>query len=250
MAPSALAIVGAPYKGYVEMATSTKYVQWIPRQKYRTLTQTYRAAPAALIDIYVGRKRKHYRVHRELLFSKSAELEELCSRHTDARDGSVYLRNEFPGAFDLLVNWLYRGTITPVDGMAPLWAWAGHGELYSLAERWGMTDVQNGIMDRIMQQCLPRHVRLGAEHIRLALASMKPHSPLRRFIIELTAHFFETSHPFYERKAWLDFANIGGDFMCDVLLIMKMSRGVVYPASKPYCDFHVHEDGKRCDEEK
>lgn len=66
--------------------------------------------------IYIGPERKRYLIHKDLLTKQSEFFDRaLNGKFKEAEENSIYLEEESPAAFDLLVGWLYQGRI-PVIG--------------------------------------------------------------------------------------------------------------------------------------
>jgi hypothetical protein len=68
------------------------------------------------VVIYVGPERKRYLIHKDLLTKQSEFFDRaLNGKFKEAEENSIYLVEESPVAFDLLVGWLYQDRI-PVVG--------------------------------------------------------------------------------------------------------------------------------------
>jgi BTB/POZ domain len=64
------------------------------------------------VIIYVGPERKRYLIHKDLLTKQSEFFDKaLNGKFKEAKENSIYLGEESPDAFDLLVGWLYQGHI-------------------------------------------------------------------------------------------------------------------------------------------
>jgi hypothetical protein len=72
-------------------------------------------ATSDIVTIYVGKKRKAYKVHKELLISKCPYFRGcLSDAFPEGRSNEVFLKEDVPGAFDCLVRWLNPGSVSPV----------------------------------------------------------------------------------------------------------------------------------------
>ena len=68
------------------------------------------------VIIYVGPERKRYLIHKDLLTTQSEFFDRaLNGNFKEAEQNLIYLEEESPAAFDLLVGWLYEGRI-PIIG--------------------------------------------------------------------------------------------------------------------------------------
>jgi hypothetical protein len=61
------------------------------------------------VIIYVGPERKRYLIHKDLLTKQSEFFDKALNGKF--KENSIYLEEESPDAFDLLVGWLYQGHI-------------------------------------------------------------------------------------------------------------------------------------------
>ena len=83
------------------------------------------------VIIFVGPERKRYLIHKTLLTNQSEYFDKaLNGSFKEADEQSIYLEEETPAAFDLLVGWLYQNSI-PVVG--PLFADFRNNKIDSLS---------------------------------------------------------------------------------------------------------------------
>lgn len=68
-----------------------------------------------MVTIYVGPERKRYLIHKDLLTKQSEFFDRaLNGNFKEAEENSIYLEEESPAAFDLLVSLLYKGDVAAI----------------------------------------------------------------------------------------------------------------------------------------
>ena len=86
-----------------------------------------------MVDIYVGAKRKTFRLHENLLCDRSDYFKATFQgEFAEAKSKELYLPEDDDASFELFVNWLYGGTFKPPINDDEL---AAHFGLLALAEK-------------------------------------------------------------------------------------------------------------------
>jgi hypothetical protein len=68
-----------------------------------------------MVNIYVGLERKHYLIHKDILTKQSEFFDRAWNgRFKEAEDNSIYIEEESPAAFDLLMSLLYKGHVRAI----------------------------------------------------------------------------------------------------------------------------------------
>ena len=199
-----------------------------------------------LVNISVGATRKVYRVHRKLLCHHS---EYFRLRFQDPQRSTAPEEFVLPDTeettFNLLVNWLYRGSFNhdPV-GINRLYL------LYYLAEKLGIPRLENMVMDLIRER-YRTHPKVvlsypGIERIHQVYGQTTANSPLRRFVVQ--AAWWTIVRDGASVKKYIDGSDVNGEFVRDFLKAMQKKVGAndVDPRSCVPCTFHTHEDGSKC----
>ena len=162
---------------------------------------------------------------------------------------SLHLKDEPVEALELFIEWLYRGYIRPMCAEAKFFGGYGHGELYLLAGKWKMENIQNFVIDSLLSWCREHDGRIDDKGILIIFEDTDSSSPLRHFVVRQTAHFLSTSDWAVEEDEWRKLIDIGGDFGFQVMKTLRdpSRRKIKSPGDQPNCDFHSHVDGRRCD---
>ncbi|RDW78230.1 hypothetical protein BP5796_06082 [Coleophoma crateriformis] len=64
------------------------------------------------VNIYAGASRKHFLVHKKLLVAQSEYFNKALNGHfREAEENTIYLKEDDPAAIEILVGWLYTGSI-------------------------------------------------------------------------------------------------------------------------------------------
>ncbi|KAI9877969.1 MAG: hypothetical protein M1830_002337 [Pleopsidium flavum] len=201
------------------------------------------------INVHVGVKRKHYCIHKKLLCSQSRYLEQLVNGSFGEADGTtLHLDDVHVEAFELFVEWMYRGATQPMHANGKWFGSRGHGEVYFLAGKWEMQALQNHAMDCLINWCRDHDGRADGEDIREIFKSTDRSSPMRRFVVCQSVHFLGTTECSDEEEKWRDLIDMGGDFGLAMieLIIDPSRRKAKNPTAQPNCNFHSHSSGKRC----
>ena len=100
-----------------------------------------------MVTIYVGKKRKRYTAHEDLLVSKCPYFAG-CLRESfpESETNEVYLAEDRSEAFDILVTWIYREVVYQANCAT------GVGSLilaYMLADKFFVPSLKNDLVDEI-----------------------------------------------------------------------------------------------------
>ena len=90
------------------------YVVSLNAFKTRPRLTCYRLLTIKMVDIFVGAKRKTFRLHEDLLCDRSDYFRATFhGEFAEAKSKELYLPEENDASFELFVNWLYGGTFKP-----------------------------------------------------------------------------------------------------------------------------------------
>ncbi|KIW74658.1 hypothetical protein Z517_11428 [Fonsecaea pedrosoi CBS 271.37] len=124
-----------------------------------------------IVTVHVGPKRKRFHLHRDLICERSPFMEKCLqkNRFDEGYKNEMYLPEDDPKAFSIVVEWIYRGRLpsfgtgagsggsaVPARGLCGL-DMCDISAAYCMADKFGMEELQNGIMD-----CIRTHYRLSA----------------------------------------------------------------------------------------
>ncbi|ETI29477.1 hypothetical protein G647_01930 [Cladophialophora carrionii CBS 160.54] len=106
---------------------------------------------SVIVTVHVGPKRKCFYLHRTLICERSPFMEKCLSknRFSEGDKNELYLPEDDPKAFAIVVDWIYRGklpSLVPgVGGVDVL----DMTSAYCMADKFGMEELQNGIIDAV-----------------------------------------------------------------------------------------------------
>ncbi|EXJ85171.1 hypothetical protein A1O3_05846 [Capronia epimyces CBS 606.96] len=151
-----------------------------------------------IVTVHVGPKRKRFFLHRELICERSPFMEKCLQkgRFDEGYKNELYLPEDDPKAFAVIVDWIYRNRL-PLR-TDPSYDLVGMSAAYCMADKFGMEELQNSIMDSIRGSFSRRETEpcKTPNFTALALTHMTgPHkSPLKRFYVEHLVHHM-MKHP-------------------------------------------------------
>ncbi|KAI1612390.1 hypothetical protein EDD36DRAFT_495718 [Exophiala viscosa] len=151
-----------------------------------------------IVTVYVGHKRKRFFLHRELICERSPFMEKCLKkdRFDEGYKNELYLPEDDPKAFSIVVEWIYRSKLPART--EPTFDLGDLSASYCMADKFGMEELQNSIMDNIRgafsrrdgELCKPPHFSaLALTHL-----TGPPKSPLKRFYVEHLVHHM-MKHP-------------------------------------------------------
>lgn len=199
-----------------------------------------------LVNVSIGQERKLYPLHSKLLCHHSEFFRSKDQTTEPALSLSEAVLPEIKvEIFDVVVNWLYRGTLDHIpDGIHGLYL------VYYLTEKLGIHTLGNLVMDAI-RKCYrdnPTPNYPGIGRIHQVYRETAAGSPLRRFAVE--AAYWKLMKDGTDVIHYIKGPDINGDFVREFIqAIQEKARDEadgVDPRCCAICIFHVHEGGKWC----
>ena len=195
-----------------------------------------------------------FTIHKQLLIAKAPVFEKMFA---EACSQPTALPEDDPEAFGTFVEWLYRGTVTAVsigDGHADVQKDSLKMlKVHFLAAKYCITELADRALTGFIEI-----LDLQGEYPAVSLMGVcyeksVSGSKLRQFISKLAAHFLlATEHESGDIEedidAYVEVFKKHGDFMKDVLRVMRFSSGVrlVDPSGDPKCTYHQHPESATC----
>jgi hypothetical protein len=104
-----------------------------------------------IITVHVGPKRKRFYLHRDLICERSPFMEKCLSknRFSEGEKNELYLPEDDPKAFAIVVDWIYRERLPSMSSGVAGMDVIDMSSAYCMADKFGMEELQNGIMDYI-----------------------------------------------------------------------------------------------------
>lgn len=209
----------------------------------------------ATMDIYVGKTRRHWSLHRNILchhstwFQKQIEHE---NTRKSGKDVSVELFDDDPKAFELLIKWLYQGKIDSVSDMRmdKKWEFAyACQQLYILCDKINLPQLKNLAIDQFRKGCHESGLVPGPEEMKPVYEKTPPSSPFRKLVSNIAARQIMDPESKSDASTYRQCFEGSPDFAIDVVNAIKAGAGgrlFQDPTEEEGCCYHEHPLGQRC----
>ena len=252
-----------------------------PWLKPGTLRNSLLSGPLVEVMVGAGPHARSWSIHRNLLAYHSPALGQRFG-NDDASSDSGYgssgagdrspdwpsprarekgkgpaLRLELPEnqprAFELLVKWLYQGTLDDVSAIedpAHKWEYAFTCQhLYALGERLSMRAVKNAAIDQFRRGCFEAGLVPGPEEMEPVYTSTPPGSPFRHLVSRIAARQIMDPDIRRDASTYQACFDAHAAFAVDVLNAIRNESGGTLlhdPTESAGCSYHEHEEGDEC----
>ncbi|THZ29550.1 hypothetical protein D6C91_01486 [Aureobasidium pullulans] len=183
------------------------------------------------IDFYVGEERRHWSLHRNLLCHHSPYFE---SEFLDTAPPKVSKRSELdlpdqdPAGFELLVKWLYQGTLDDTSDMTDEkkydYSVACH-KLYLLCNKFDIPNLKNESIDRYRQGLLEAQLVPDADEINDIYRSSPTGSPFRKLMAQIAARQIMDPDSDKNAESYRNCFKDNPDFAVDMVNAIKEGTG-------------------------
>lgn len=206
-----------------------------------------------MVDIYVGASKRHWSLHRNILSYHSSYFEkEITDAESKSQGSTIELLDEDPGAFELLVKWLYQGRIDDVSLLPAEKKW-DHADvcqkLYILCSRLQMTELKNLAIDQFRKGCNEAGLVPGPEEMKPIYEKTPVSSPFRKLVSKMAARQIMDPDGNKNAVTYRDCFESNADFAIDVINAIKDGAGGLLfddPTEGNSCRYHEHENGDTC----
>ncbi len=222
-------------------------------QRAKALRKRLLSGPT--VDIYVGKERKQWSLHKNLLCHHSSYFETEFQGHEVPKNehNTLELPHDDPRGFELLVKWLYQGHLDDVSHMTDEekydYAVACH-KLYLLCDKFDMIHVKNLAMDAYRQNLHAAQLVPDAEEINEIYRQAPRGSPFRRLMTKIAARQIMDPGVDKDAETYRVCFDGNADFAVDMVNeIRSMSGGMLFddPTKEEECErWHDHRDGSSC----
>ena len=172
--------------------------------------------------------------------------------HKKFKDGKIDLPDEDPGAFELLVKWLYQGKIEDVSTFPTdkKWDYADCCQkLYLLCDKIHLPQLKNIAMDQFRKGCLEAGLVPGPEEMKPIYQKTLPSSPFRKLVSKIAARQLMDPDGKRDASTYRACFEATPDFAIDVINAIKDGTGGMLfddPTEGNSCRYHMHENGETC----
>jgi hypothetical protein len=209
----------------------------------------------SVIEIFVGPEQKHWILHQNLLIHHSRFFDEshvINGEHKRVKDGKLYLPDEDVGAFELLVKWLYQGSIEDVSRKPQdqKWDYAFTCQkLYLLANTIGLSELRNLAIDQFRKGCHESGLVPGPEEMVPIYHRTPEASPFRKLVSKIAARQIMDPNNKRDASTYRQCFEASAEFAVDVINEIRIAtNGMLFddPTEGASCRFHVHDNGESC----
>ena len=204
------------------------------------------------MDIYVGKTKRQWSLHRNLLSYHSTWFREQIKEEVKEKGGKVDLFDDDPRAFELLVKWLYQGNIDDVSSMATdkKWDYAfACQQLYILCDKMNLPQLKNLAMDQFRRGCYEARLVPGPEEMLPIYQKTPRSSPFRKLVSRIAARQIMDPDSENDASMYRDCFSSNPDFAIDVVNAIKEGAGGSLfedPTEEDGCQYHDHYLGQGC----
>ena len=212
------------------------------------------------VEIVVGKERKTWTLHRNLLCHHSSYFEtELLGHEVPKKtngDGNnrLELPDDDPKGFDLLVKWLYQGQLddtSDLDNEEKYDYATACQKLYLLSNKLSISHLSNLAMDAYRRNLLAAHLVPDADEINEIYRSSPPGSPFRKLMTKVAARQIMDPDVDKDAESYRSSFEDNPDFAVEMVnAIRSLSGGILFdnPMEGAECSWHDHSDGSDCKE--
>jgi hypothetical protein len=223
----------------------------------KTLHKRLLAGPT--VDIFVGPERRHWTLHRNLLCHHSSYFETEFVGHEvpksnkgDGGANELELPDDDPRGFELLVKWLYQGSLEDVSGMADMEKYdyaVACNKLYVLCDKFDMVLLKNIAMDRYRQLLNEVQLVPDPDEINDIYRASSARSPFRRLMTNIAARQIMDPEVDKDAESYRRCFENNPDFAVEMVnSIRRLSGGMLFndPTESDACEYHDHRNGLKC----
>jgi len=210
------------------------------------------------VDIYVGKEKRKWSLHRNLLCHYSTYFEaefignEVPKAKKPGDNQRLDLPNDDPEGFALFVKWLYQGQLDDVSAYSEEkkydYSVACH-KLYLLCDRFDIPELKNIAMDQYRRGLLEAELVPDAEEINEIYKQSPAGSPFRKLMTQIAARQIMDPDNDKDAETYRSCFENNPDFAVDMVNAIKIGTGGMLfedPTNGDECEYHDHTGDKPC----
>ncbi|GAB7332412.1 hypothetical protein MBLNU13_g04222t1 [Cladosporium sp. NU13] len=253
------AFVGSPARSHLWFAIGAGEVVDGQKESSEAKTLRKRLLAGPTVDIFVGAERRHWTLHRNLLCHHSSYFETEFVGHEvpkkrkgEDNANELELPDDDPRGFELLVKWLYQGSLEDVSGMTDMEKYdhaVACNKLYVLCDKFDMVQLKNIAMDRYRRQLNEAQLVPDPDEINEIYRAASARSPFRRLMTNIAARQIMDPEVDKDAESYRKCFESNPDFAVEMInSIRALSGGVLFndPTEGDACDYHDHSNGQKC----
>lgn len=204
-----------------------------------------------MVDVFVGAKRKTFRLHEELLCDRSDYFKATFQgEFAEAKSKELYLPDDNDASFELFVNWLYGGNLKPPSKDEELAACLG---LLALAEKILIEHLRNLATDRIREYYRESRARVSTRDLSFVYENTSGYSLQHSMTVVAAMQTLKSNS---NKDLPADFRELimkGGEMAAAFAKYLLYSRDAAKTSRIDYmldfnrsCTFHYHDHTPKC----
>lgn len=215
-----------------------------------------------MVDLHAGADNRLFRVHKTLLCDKVPYFHWHFSQKP--AEGIKTFTNfpEYPpGAFDVVLHWVYTGTLPPIHNTTPSrspkpTSKGGYIHSHSLAYKLKLPHLCDMMMDRMLKYEQENKYIASFDRIAACYKYSLKGSPMRKWAALTMVHIKKEGRSQYASKYWTPsdfddlmhaFPELARNYQVVERKVERKADGTV---PRPYelvrCRFHIHGEGELC----
>ncbi|TVY93103.1 hypothetical protein LAWI1_G001596 [Lachnellula willkommii] len=239
--------MSSPSKQHTTSSTSS---QGTKRKAEDELLNFRKSMGSEMVNLYVGPRKEHFHVHKELLCNKIPYFEKMFKGgFQEAVTNSASFPEDAPDSFDILVTWVYHRKLRPLsivkdnrNHYVPAW---GIISLYSLAEKLCVSELMDNIMDAFRDFAQQNYGLPSSDFMLATYQKVDSSSPLRSYICYCYTFILLTKTK--DITEMISLLTKVPDLALDMAKLLRETGGVIPdPWSFPHCHFHTHDKDSPC----
>lgn len=232
-------------------------IWWTQAHETQAKTLHKRLLDGPIVDIIVGKERRSFKLHRNLLCHHSSYFEaefigNEVPKGKKPGDNKLELPDDDPAGFELFTKWLYQGRLDEVSELSDDkkydYSVACH-KLYMLCERFDMPLLKNISIDQYRRGLTEVQLVPDAEEINDIYRQSPRGSPFRKLMTQIAARQIMDPDSEKDAETYRACFDNNPDFAVDMVNAIKSgSGGILFddPTSGSECGYHDHKDGSNC----
>jgi hypothetical protein len=253
------AFVGSPMRSHLWFAIGAGEVVDGQKESSEAKTLHKRLLAGPTVDIFVGPERRHWTLHRNLLCHHSSYFETefvghevpKCKKGDDGAN-ELELPDDDPRGFELLVKWLYQGSLEDVSGLGDMEKYdyaVACNKLYVLCDKFDMVLLKNIAMDRYRRLLNEAQLVPDPDEINDIYRASSARSPFRKLMTNIAARQIMDPEVDKDAESYRRCFENNPDFAVEMVnSIRRLSGGMLFndPTESDACEYHDHKNGVKC----
>lgn len=209
-----------------------------------------------MVDLYIGKEKKHQRVHKGLLCQKIPYFAKMFQGgFKEATENTATFPEDSPESFGLLVEWIYTGIVRPLvtisDNNTNNYSVR---DFYALAETLCLTVLKDTTLSGFQKFELNNRLMMDVEFLRQRWKASAEGSGLRLYTIDSLDYIFQALTTKNDLKIWptAELMGLGKDSPGLLLAAFEKIRQHIHAGTSPkdprqaVCDYHSHDKDEEC----